>query len=136
MGGLSISSGVINQRGTPALYSDTLVNRPVFGYEGRIFFNTSSPYGIYRDTGSSWVLIGGVTTGYAQMISIVKPSTGVVAGALDLSADAPANAPVYAVYLDGVQMGPVPSFDHNTGIMTGFDDPLPASTIEILMAFI
>jgi hypothetical protein len=82
------------------------------------------------------VLISGSTAGYAQIISIVKASTDVVAGVLDLSADAPANAPVYAVYLNGAQMGSVPSYDSSTGLMSGFDNPMPVVSIEILMVYI
>jgi len=59
---------ILNQKATPAIYADTLANRPNFGFAGRIFINTASPYGVYRDTGSAWVQIasnggGGGSTG-------------------------------------------------------------------------
>jgi hypothetical protein len=57
---------ILNQKATPAIYADTLANRPAFGFAGRLFVNTASPYGIYRDTGSAWVQIaggGGTSTG-------------------------------------------------------------------------
>jgi hypothetical protein len=44
-------------------YSDVTANRPAAGILGRIFIATDSPYGIYRDTGSSWVQIAGSSTG-------------------------------------------------------------------------
>jgi hypothetical protein len=51
-------SSVLNQFGSPSLNSNTLVNRPAFGQVGRLFVDTTNNV-IYRDTGTSWVLIGG-----------------------------------------------------------------------------
>jgi len=61
--GLTVSFEVLNQLGTPLMYSATLANRPAFGIAGRIFFRTDSPFGIYRDTGAAWdlIAIGGGT---------------------------------------------------------------------------
>ena len=50
---------ILNQRGTPMFFSDVLANRPTFGIIGRIFIATDSPYGLFRDTGTSWVQIAG-----------------------------------------------------------------------------
>jgi hypothetical protein len=50
---------ILNQRGTPMFFSDVLANRPTFGIVGRIFIATDSPYGLFRDTGTSWVQIAG-----------------------------------------------------------------------------
>ena len=65
--GLTVHFEVLNQLGTPLMYSATLANRPAAGIAGRIFFRTDSPFGIYRDTGSAWDLIaqsgGGTITG-------------------------------------------------------------------------
>jgi len=54
---------ILNQKATPAIYADTLANRPTFGFAGRIFINTASPYGVYRDTGSAWVQVAGIGGG-------------------------------------------------------------------------
>jgi hypothetical protein len=54
---ISIDLSILNQKGTPMFYSDTLALRPTFGIAGRIFIDIASPYGIYRDTGTSWVQI-------------------------------------------------------------------------------
>jgi hypothetical protein len=51
-------SSVLNQFGSPSLNSNTLANRPAFGQVGRLFVDTTNNV-IYRDTGTSWVLIGG-----------------------------------------------------------------------------
>ena len=53
---------ILNQKGTPMFYSDTLAARPAAGIVGRIFIATDSPYGIYRDTGSAWDQISGAST--------------------------------------------------------------------------
>jgi hypothetical protein len=60
---------ILNQKATPAIYADTLALRPAAGFAGRLFIATDSPYGVFRDTGSSWVQIasngggGGSSTG-------------------------------------------------------------------------
>jgi len=60
--GLTVHFEVLNQLGTPLMYSATLANRPAAGIAGRIFFRTDSPFGIYRDTGTAWDLITGSGT--------------------------------------------------------------------------
>ena len=60
--GLTVHFEVLNQLGTPMMYSDTLANRPAAGITGRIFFRTDSPYGIFRDTGTAWDQISGPST--------------------------------------------------------------------------
>ena len=56
--GINIENDVLNQKGSPAIYSDTLANRPAAGYMGRLFIGTDNLV-IYRDTGSAWVAISG-----------------------------------------------------------------------------
>lgn len=55
--GLEIYNSVLNQLGSPAIYSDVFANRPAAGYTGRLFVSTDTNE-LYRDTGTSWVLIG------------------------------------------------------------------------------
>jgi len=50
---------ILNQKGTPMFYSDLTANRPTAGIVGRIFIATDSPYGVFRDNGSSWDQIAG-----------------------------------------------------------------------------
>jgi hypothetical protein len=54
--GVEIFNSVLNQLGSPAIYSDVFANRPAFGYTGRLFISTDTNE-IYRDTGTAWVLI-------------------------------------------------------------------------------
>jgi hypothetical protein len=51
-------SSVLNQFGSPSLNSNTFANRPVAGQVGRLFVDTTNNI-LQRDTGSSWVTIGG-----------------------------------------------------------------------------
>jgi hypothetical protein len=53
---------ILNQKGTPMFNSDTFANRPAFGIVGRIFISTDTKE-FYRDTGTSWELIGGPGSG-------------------------------------------------------------------------
>jgi len=62
MPGLTVHFEVLNQLNSPALYADTLANRPAAQLVGRIFFRTDSPFGIYRDTGTAWDLIASPDT--------------------------------------------------------------------------
>jgi hypothetical protein len=62
---------VLNQRGTPALFTDTLANRPAFGFQGRLFFSTDTGQ-IFEDTGTAWTVIadaGAGTTGTLQQVT-------------------------------------------------------------------
>jgi len=82
---ITLDLSILNQKGTPMFYSDTLALRPAFGIAGRIFIDIASPYGIYRDTGSAWVQIagsggGGTITGGGTIntLAMFTPSGTVV----------------------------------------------------------
>jgi len=55
---ISVDYDVLNQKGSPAWFSDTFANIPTFGYKGRMFISIDT-YAFYRDTGTGWDLIGG-----------------------------------------------------------------------------
>jgi hypothetical protein len=59
---ISVDYDVLNQRGSPAWFSDIYANIPTAGYKGRMFISTDT-YAFYRDTGTGWDLIGGPGTG-------------------------------------------------------------------------
>jgi len=68
---MPINNNIINQKGTPAFYSDIFANRPSYGYAGRVFISTDTG-AIYEDTGTSWTLIadaGAGTTGTLQQVT-------------------------------------------------------------------
>lgn len=58
MAGIDIVSGVINYGGVPSAGAGLLANRPAAGVTGRLFIGTDTNI-LYRDTGSTWVTIGG-----------------------------------------------------------------------------
>jgi len=60
--GFSYNVNVLNQKGSPAIYTDTFANRPAFGFAGRLFIANDTA-AIYEDTGTAWVLIANVSSG-------------------------------------------------------------------------
>jgi len=68
---LGVDFNILNQKGTPAFYSDVFANRPAAGFAGRVFISTDTG-AIYEDTGSAWTLIadaGAGTTGTLQQVT-------------------------------------------------------------------
>lgn len=68
---LRVALDILNQKGTPAFYSDTFANRPAAGFAGRVFISTDTG-AIYEDTGTAWTLIadaGAGTTGTLQQVT-------------------------------------------------------------------
>lgn len=68
---LRVNNNILNQKGTPAFFSDTFANRPAFGFAGRVFISTDTG-AIYEDTGTAWTLIadaGAGTTGTLQQVT-------------------------------------------------------------------
>ena len=86
---MPINNSIINQKGTPAFYSDIFANRPTFGYAGRVFISTDTG-AIYEDTGTSWTLIadaGGGTTGTLQQVTTNGNTTtlGIVVDGININ---------------------------------------------------
>jgi len=56
---MNVNFNILNQKDAPAIYEDSLINRPAPSFRGRLFVDTDAPTstGIYRDTGTSWQLI-------------------------------------------------------------------------------
>ena len=79
--GIRINNNIVNQKGNPAWYEDTLAARPTANLQGRMFVDTNTPSsGIYRDTGSTWVQIadpGAGTTGTLQQVTTNGSTTNV-----------------------------------------------------------
>ena len=62
MSSISVDYDVLNQKGSPAWYSDTFANIPTPGYKGRMFISIDT-FAFYRDNGVGWDLVGGPGTG-------------------------------------------------------------------------
>jgi hypothetical protein len=78
---IEVKLDVLNQKGSPALFADSLASRPAASFQGRLFVDSDSPStGIYRDTGSVWVQVadqGAGTTGTLQQVTTNGSSTTV-----------------------------------------------------------
>jgi hypothetical protein len=74
--GLTVHFEVLNQLGTPMLYSSTLATRPNAGITGRIFYRTDYPWGIYRDNGVTWDLIGSNSSTSGGVFAVDKDYGG------------------------------------------------------------
>jgi len=75
---------VLNQRGTPALFTDTFANRPTFGFQGRLFISTDTAQ-IFEDTGTAWTLIA--DAGGSGFVPYTGATADVNLGSFDLTAD-------------------------------------------------
>lgn len=59
MSGFKVNFSVNNQLSTPSIHAAPLAQRPAAGQPGRVFIDSDNPStGIYRDTGTTWVVIG------------------------------------------------------------------------------
>ncbi len=59
MSGFKVNFSVNNQLATPSIHAAPFAQRPAAGQPGRVFIDTDSPStGIYRDTGTAWIVIG------------------------------------------------------------------------------
>jgi hypothetical protein len=70
MGALGISNGVLNQKGSPAIYTDVYANRPAAGFNGRLFVSTDTSQ-IFEDNGTSWILIANSGIGSTGTLQVV-----------------------------------------------------------------
>ena len=89
--GLTVHFEVLNQLGTPMLYSSTLATRPAAGITGRIFYRTDSPFGIYRDNGVTWDLISSV----GSATSVTGTGTATQVAYWDTSSSITSNSGLY-----------------------------------------
>jgi len=89
----------LNQKGTPALYTDTLANRPAFGFQGRLFVSTDSGQ-IFEDTGTAWTLVADAGVGGGTLSSVClngnSTATGIIITAGGLSSNSITNTGITA----------------------------------------
>jgi hypothetical protein len=77
---------VLNQKGSPALFTDTLANRPAFGFQGRLFISTDTAQ-IYEDTGTAWTLIADATGSVIGFVPYSGAINDLNLGSFDITAD-------------------------------------------------
>jgi hypothetical protein len=87
---LRINNNILNQKGTPAFFSDTFANRPAFGFAGRVFISTDTGQ-IFEDTGTAWTLLADAGVGGGTLASVTAngntTATGIVITANGLSSN-------------------------------------------------
>lgn len=85
---LRVNNNILNQKGTPAFFSDTFANRPAFGFAGRVFISIDTGQ-IFEDTGTAWTLIADAGVGGGTLASVTAngntTATGIVITANGLS---------------------------------------------------
>ena len=85
---LRVNNNILNQKGTPAFFSDTFANRPAFGFAGRVFISINTGQ-IFEDTGTAWTLIADAGVGGGTLASVTAngntTATGIVITANGLS---------------------------------------------------
>ncbi len=89
LGGYGITDGVTNAGGTPSLQSGLDASKPAVGTAGRIYIATDTAK-IYRDTGSSWAIIG--TTNASDLSSGTLPTGRLPAFTGDVTSAAGSNS--------------------------------------------
>ena len=86
--GFSYNVNVLNQKGSPAIYTDTFANRPAAGFVGRLFIANDTS-AIYEDIGTAWVLIANVSSGAGTLQQVTTNGNttdkGISISALGLS---------------------------------------------------
>ena len=91
---LRVNNNILNQKGTPAFFSDTFANRPAFGFAGRVFISTDTGQ-IFEDTGTAWTLIADAGVGGGTLASVTAngntTATGIVITANGLSTNSVTN---------------------------------------------
>ena len=105
MSGIRYFSEVLNQKGAPALYEDTIDNIPAATFEGRLFFATDVVSGdtIFRDNGDgTWSALAG-NGGGGTFINGVTDLTGGVGlgGSLDQDTEILLDAQSFKFTYDG-----------------------------------
>lgn len=75
---------LLNSGGVPSILSDALAARPAAGTVGRLFVDTTNNE-LQRDTGSSWVTVGGIPP------DAVFPGTGAVTVPIGTTAQRPSS---------------------------------------------
>jgi len=125
---LGVDFNILNQKGTPAFYSDIFANRPAAGFAGRVFISTDTG-AIYEDTGSAWTLIadaGAGTTGTLQQVTTNGKTTNqgisITGSTLNFDASGVSANPITMIYNTSVNrlLTPVVRLYGNTSISSNY----------------
>ena len=131
---------ILNQKGTPAMYTDTFANRPAYGYQGRLFISTDSGQ-IFEDTGSAWTLVADAGVGGGTLSSVClngnTTATGIVITAGGLSTNSLTNTSLTTgsiLFADGgglITQSNATFFWDNTNKRLGIGTASPGAPLDI-----
>ena len=131
---------ILNQKGTPAFYSDTYTNRPTYGFAGRVFISTDTGQ-IFEDTGSAWSLIADAGVGGGTLGSVCangnSTSAGIIITAGGLSSNSITNTGLTAGSVLFAGTGGLESqsnatfFWDNTNKRLGIGNASPGAPLDI-----
>jgi len=131
---------ILNQKGTPAFYSDTYTNRPTYGFAGRVFISTDTGQ-IFEDTGSAWSLIADAGVGGGTLGSVCangnSTSAGIIITAGGLSSNSITNTSLTTgsiIFADGgglESQNNTKLYWDNTNFRLGIGNNSPGAPLDI-----
>jgi len=131
---------ILNQKGTPAFYSDTYINRPTYGFAGRVFISTDTGQ-IFEDTGLAWSLIADAGVGGGTLGSVCangnSTSAGIIITAGGLSSNSITNTSLTTGSILFADAGGLESQNNtklywdNTNFRLGIGNNSPGAPLDI-----
>ena len=82
---MPINNSVLNQKSSPAIYTDVFANRPTFGFAGRLFISTDTSQ-IFEDSGTAWILIANSGIGSTGTLQVVTTNGNTTNTGITISA--------------------------------------------------
>ena len=82
---MPINNSVLNQKSSPAIYTDVFANRPTYGFAGRLFISTDTSQ-IFEDSGTAWILIANSGIGSTGTLQVVTTNGNTTNTGITISA--------------------------------------------------
>lgn len=82
---MPINNSILNQKSSPAIYTDVFANRPTYGFAGRLFISTDTSQ-IFEDSGTAWILIANSGIGSTGTLQVVTTNGNTTNTGITISA--------------------------------------------------